>query len=261
MAAAGLWAPGWPAFATASPTATWRWTSTRPPWPGVERYGKGRPPAGSTPLAAERCRCRRWWGRCWRRSSPARLPRRYRPGDSRAAGEDEPADDLVVKLPQPARHQVAENGQQADRRHLVDVQDPFQDLAGDDQHHRAAVMGLGVGRARLVVDQRHFAEVAAAVEKGEGLFPGAGDVLADHHPAFEHHVHLVAQLPLAEDHLVGAELPLLGERGEEVDLQVRELLLLEELALRGEVDVKLPCGFQRGGRRGAGRLAGLGEEL
>ncbi|HEV7786339.1 MAG TPA: cyclic nucleotide-binding domain-containing protein, partial [Thermoanaerobaculia bacterium] len=70
---------------------------------------------------------------------------KYIPG----AGEDEPADDLVVELAQAGRHQVAEEFEQPQGGELVDVEDAVQDLARDGEDDGAARIRLGVGRARL----------------------------------------------------------------------------------------------------------------
>jgi hypothetical protein len=87
--------------------------------------------------------------------------------------------------------------------------------------------------------KRHLAEIVAALEEGESLLAGAGNELADQNPALEHDVHRVARIALVEDDLAALELALLGERSQEVDLERRELLFGEEVALGGDVEPEL----------------------
>src|SRR5205814_7204687 len=77
----------------------------------------------------------------------------------------------------------------------------------------AGAVGDGVGRPGAVFDQRHLAEVLAALENGERLFADAGHHLRDANLALRDDEHRGAGITLAEDVGAALEVDLLERAG------------------------------------------------
>src|SRR5438105_11887838 len=109
-----------------------------------------------------------------------------------------PLHDLVVDLAQAAADHAAEEVEELQRRVRVHGEDLVERGAVDGEDGGVALVRLGVGAARLVVDEGHLPEEVAAVEHGQRFLADARDELRDAHPPVEDDEELVALLPLAE---------------------------------------------------------------
>src|SRR5882724_1139664 len=80
------------------------------------------------------------------------------------ARQDAPADDLLVDLAQAVGDQAAEQLEELERGVGVHRQDLLDRRLVERQHGERPRVSLGVGRARLAVDERHLAEEVAPFE-------------------------------------------------------------------------------------------------
>jgi len=102
-------------------------------------------------------------------------------------------------------------------------------------------VSAGIGGARLVVDQRHFAEHFAAVEDRQTLLTHSGDHARDADVAVDDNVQSITALTFGEDQALGIESLFAGVGRQQSKLLRRESLLAEdcELGLLRQAD-RLP---------------------
>src|SRR5437870_3704507 len=150
---------------------------------------------------------------------------------SEPAGHVFPLHDLVIDLAQAAADHAAEQIQELQRRVRIHGENLVQRRAVDGYDGGVALVRLGIGAARLVVDEGHLAEEVAAVEHGQRFLADPWDELGDAHAPVEDDEELVALLPLAEDHRPLAETLLARERRQQLHFTGGQTALAEEVDL------------------------------